>query len=78
MRCGCHAPVGVYAGIEADEIQIQAFISDVSAERFLTFDISGPVDQSIDLANTVADQLIALGGGEILKELESQRRDSKS
>ncbi len=76
MRCGCHAPVGVYANIEADEINIQAFISDVSADRFLTFSIGGPVDQSIDLANAVADQLLSSGGAEILEELERQRRDS--
>jgi hydroxymethylbilane synthase len=78
MRCGCHAPVGVYANIEADQISIRAFISDVNAERFISRIESGSASNGIDLARSMAEQLLSAGGAQILEELEKSRSDDNS
>ena len=71
MQCGCHAPVGAYAKIADDEINIRAFISEVQGENFISREITGPADQAVQLAEQIANELLNAGGKEILASLES-------
>jgi len=78
MRCGCHAPVGVYAQLDGDQLNICVFVSDVDAERFINLSDSGPASDGIDLAESLAKRLLAAGGAEILEELEKSRSGDKA
>jgi hydroxymethylbilane synthase len=78
MRCGCHAPVGVYAQLNGDQLNIRAFVSDVDAGRFISRSLSGPATDGVDLAKSLAEQLLSAGGAKILEELEKSRSDDKS
>jgi hydroxymethylbilane synthase len=69
LQCGCHAPVGVYATIEADEITICAFISDTQGKNFIRQTITGPIKKSESLAKELANELLAAGGKGILMDL---------
>ena len=71
MQCGCHAPVGAYAKITGDKIDIRAFISRPQGENFISREITGPADQAIRLAEQIARELLNAGGKEILASLES-------
>ncbi|MHC4170463.1 MAG: hydroxymethylbilane synthase [Planctomycetota bacterium] len=71
MQCGCHAPVGAYAKITGDEIDIRAFISQPQGENFISRHVTGPPDQAIRLAEQIAHELLNAGGKEILASLES-------
>ncbi|MHC4118813.1 MAG: hydroxymethylbilane synthase [Planctomycetota bacterium] len=71
MQCGCHAPVGAYAKITGEEIDIRAFISDPSGENFISREVTGPADQAIKLAEQIAHELLNAGGREILASLET-------
>jgi len=73
MQCGCHAPVGAYANIVGDNIEICAFISDLQGERFIRQEIVGPASKGQGLAEQLAQELLRAGGGEILAKLEKAK-----
>jgi len=70
MQCGCHAPVGAFAKIVGDDIEICAFISDLQGKNFIKRDVTGPAEQADKLAGQIASELLDAGGREILASLE--------
>jgi hydroxymethylbilane synthase len=70
MQCGCHAPVGAYAEIDGGNIHIQAFISDLQGQNFISREISGQAEDAESLAENIAKELLDAGGKEILESLE--------
>ncbi len=72
MQCGCHAPVGAFAKIIGNDMEIHAFISDLDAKNFISRRITGPATDADKLAEKIANDLLDAGGREILKKLEKQ------
>jgi len=70
MQCGCHAPVGAFAKITADKIEITAFISNLDGTNFIRRQITGPLEDAEHLAEKLANDLLASGGKKILQDLE--------
>lgn len=70
MRCGCHAPVGAFAKVVGDDIEITAFISDLQGKNFIKREITGPTVQAESLAEKIATELLSSGGTKILEALE--------
>ncbi|MBW8040703.1 MAG: hydroxymethylbilane synthase [Planctomycetes bacterium] len=70
MHCGCHAPVGAYAQIDGNEIEITAFISNVDGTNFIRRQITGPAVDAETLAEKIANDLLTAGGKKILASLE--------
>jgi len=70
MQCGCHAPVGAFAKIDGDDMEITAFISDLQGQNFIRRRIKGPAAQAGKLAKKLASQLLHAGGTEILDDLQ--------
>lgn len=62
MQCGCHAPVGAFAEIDGDGIEIYAFISDPQGQNFIKRQITGPAAQADKLAEKLANELLNAGG----------------
>ena len=69
-QCGCHAPVGAYAELRGDSIEVHAFIADVEGRRMIRKQATGPVSQAIQVGERVAHELLDAGGREILGDLE--------
>lgn len=69
MQCGCHAPVGAFAKILGNEIQIHAFISDLEGKNFISRQISGTAADTDKLADKIANELLNAGGRKILQSL---------
>ncbi|MBA7702722.1 Porphobilinogen deaminase [subsurface metagenome] len=70
-RCGCRAPVGAFAKISADDITITAFISDTEGKNFIKRQVAGPADSALNLADTLAGQLLDAGGKKILEQIKT-------
>lgn len=70
MQCGCHAPVGAFAKIAGDDMEICAFISDLEGKNFISRWITGPAVDANNLAEKIANDLLDSGGREILEKLE--------
>jgi hydroxymethylbilane synthase len=70
MEGGCHAPIGAFAKIEGQEIEIFAFVSDLDGDCYIRRAIKGKVGNWRMLALGLADELLAAGGRKILDELK--------
>ena len=70
MHCGCHAPVGAFANIDGDQIEIIAFISNVDGTNFIRRQTSGSIEEAESLAESIANDLLSSGGDKILATLE--------
>lgn len=70
MQCGCHAPVGAFAKIAGEDIEILAFISDLEGKNFISRRLTGPAADANNLAEKIANELLNAGGREILEKLE--------
>jgi hydroxymethylbilane synthase len=68
MKCGCHAPVGAFAKIMGNNMEICAFISDLDAKNFISRCITGPAADADKLAEKIANDLLNAGGREILEK----------
>ncbi|MHC4843651.1 MAG: hydroxymethylbilane synthase, partial [Planctomycetota bacterium] len=71
-KCGCHAPVGAFAKIENNKIEIIAFIADQTGDRFISKQMVGPVDDYLKIAEKLANELLNSGGKEILENLKNE------
>lgn len=67
LQCGCHAPVGAFAEIVGEKINICAFISDLEGKNFISRSISGPINNANKLAEELASNLLSAGGEKILQ-----------
>jgi len=69
LQCGCHAPVGAFAEIVGDNIQICAFISDLEGKNFISRSITGSISDAFKLAEELANDLLSAGGQNILQDI---------
>jgi hydroxymethylbilane synthase len=70
LHPGCHAPVGVYAKIEEDEMRIIAFAAGPDGIPFLREEVCGPATDSTAAAERLAAMLIEKGAKEIIEQYE--------
>jgi hydroxymethylbilane synthase len=68
LHPGCHSPVGVFAKRTGEAIQIFAFVSKPDGTESLRKNIEGPLQQAQELAEKLAQELIAAGAKEILEQ----------
>jgi len=57
LGCGCHAPAGVFAQIDGSQITISVCFSDPDGNNFRNASLSGPINDSAKLAQSLADKL---------------------
>jgi hydroxymethylbilane synthase len=71
LRCegGCQVPIAAFAETERDQLRLSGFISSVDGGRSVRGSRSGPADSFSALGTELADQLLADGGREILREV---------
>jgi hydroxymethylbilane synthase len=70
MQCGCHAPVGAFAEITGNNINIRAFISDLEGKNFIRRELAGSANDAEKLAEKIGRELLDAGGEKILESLE--------
>ena len=65
----CQIPVGVFAKIDKDQIEIDALISSIDGKNFIREKVSGHKKNSREIGSSLADKLLRAGGSEILREI---------
>jgi hydroxymethylbilane synthase len=70
MEGGCHAPIGVYARIDAKTMDLHGFIADVDGEPYVKRSLQGDLETWRSLAERLAKDLLESGGKEILQGLK--------
>ncbi len=71
LEGGCQVPIGAHAVVDGNTIRIRAFISDLSAERFIEGLKEGHVEKAEDTGKLLAEEILKKGGREILEEIYS-------
>jgi hydroxymethylbilane synthase len=66
IKAGCHAPAGVFAKIEEDDIIVYAFVSDRNGNNFIKRQTRGAVVEAERVAKDLADQLLTAGASELV------------
>jgi hydroxymethylbilane synthase len=70
LQCGCHAPVGAFAKISAEQIKIHAFVSDLEGKNLISQIKNGPAANANSIAENLAKELLTSGGDEILQSIK--------
>jgi hydroxymethylbilane synthase len=69
LEGGCVVPVAARGRVEGDILHLEAMISDLEGVRLLREARTGPAAAAADLGSSLAEDLLARGGREILSEL---------
>lgn len=66
----CKVPAGIYAVPEGRErLKAQAFIASPGGEPFYKSEKEGQLAEAEEIGSSLAEELLAMGGNEVLKEL---------
>ena len=69
LEGGCQVPIGAFATVKGESVNIRGFLSDLEGERFIEGNESGSVEQDEEVGKKLADYILGNGGKEILKEI---------
>ncbi|MEX2281073.1 MAG: hydroxymethylbilane synthase [Gemmatimonadota bacterium] len=70
LEGGCQVPIGAWC-VGADEITLYGLIAAVDGQRLVRGTRTGPAQRADELGRSLAQELLALGGGDILAELRA-------
>lgn len=73
LEGGCQVPIAGFATIKHDKLTITGLISAVNGTKFVKKSITGMTYDALSLGNTLAEELLSLGGREILAEVYNHR-----
>jgi hydroxymethylbilane synthase len=72
LHGGCSIPAFGYAHIEGDSISLKAGIISLDGQRVIKVKRSSPFENVKELGETVANEVLNIGGEQILKEIRQQ------
>jgi hydroxymethylbilane synthase len=74
LHGGCSIPLGVHSYIENGTIHIHAILCNLDATKQVKKKISCPIDQAMQTADTITQQILDEGGRGILEELRNMKK----
>ena len=69
LQGGCQVPIGSRALVSGSQIYIRGLVASLDGTRLYRQEISGPVERGPELAEELAEGLLARGAGAILDEI---------
>jgi hydroxymethylbilane synthase len=69
LQGGCQVPIAGHARIKGDQIVLQGLIAGLDGKRLFKDQIQGPCSDSINLGIQLANNLLSVGGKEILDQV---------
>lgn len=69
LQGGCQVPIGSFATIENDRLNLRGLVATVDGTQVLTASKSGPLQDAVAIGEAVADSLLAQGAKDILDAL---------
>jgi hydroxymethylbilane synthase len=70
LQGGCQVPIGCYTKW-TDKFVITGFVASVDGKQFIRRTMHGSPKQAMEIAEDLAGDLLALGGGEILRKIRA-------
>ena len=78
LEGGCQVPIGGQAQVKNGLVSLRGLVSDVSGQRIILRQASAGVDQAEGLGRSLAREVLAAGGREILREVYAQNGPEQS
>lgn len=69
LQGGCQVPIAGFSELQADQIHIRALVGELDGSAIISGEISGPSAAAETLGETLAQDLLARGAGDILTRL---------
>jgi hydroxymethylbilane synthase len=69
LEGGCQVPIGGYAQIFGDELEITAIVGDEKGEKIIKRRMTGSISDPESLGISIAEEILKSGGEEILKNV---------
>jgi hydroxymethylbilane synthase len=66
---GCQVPIGAHAAVEGGGLRLLGVVASPDGVRLIRREAAGPAGDAASLAQTLAEELVAAGAGEILEEV---------
>lgn len=67
LNGGCQVPIGGFAQIEANRLNLQGFVGDLEGKQMLRDSIEGSIDSAEYLGDTLGKKLLAQGADKLLQ-----------
>jgi len=74
LHGGCSIPLGVYSYIENETLHIHAVLCNLAVTKQVKKTASCPLNQAMQAADTITQQILHEGGMEILEELRQAKK----
>ena len=71
LEGGCQVPIAGHGKISQDQFILTGLVAEVDGSRLIKAEMSGPMDSSEAIGIDLAEELLAKGADQILKELKS-------
>jgi hydroxymethylbilane synthase len=68
---GCRLPIAALGIVDGDSLRLRGLIADPEGRRVLRGETSGPASHADAVGTKLAEQLLALGAGELIAEYAS-------
>jgi hydroxymethylbilane synthase len=75
LEGGCQVPIAAHATLGQGRLTLRALVASLDGTRVVRGERSGPASEARALGERLAEELLAAGAAEILKELESAAPD---
>jgi len=75
LHGGCSIPLGIFSQIENETIHVHAILCNLAATKCIRKYLSGPVDRSMEIAETMTQQILEEGGQQILDEIHLKKEE---
>ena len=72
LEGGCQVPIGAFAEVDGDQITLTGLVASVDGTEVIKRSMSGAANEAQALGLQLAEQLLDLGGREILDEVYGQ------
>ena len=69
LEGGCQVPVGCYTSLTGDEIKITGFVASLDGKQYIKQELSGNIINAEEIGTKLANQIISLGGKQILNAI---------
>ncbi len=73
LEGGCQVPIAAYATLDGDRLQLDGLVGEVDGSHMIRKRITGDRDEAEALGRTLADEVLAAGGRDILARLYAQQ-----
>ena len=69
LEGGCQVPIAGFAKVESGRLSMSGLVAGIEGHRMIKGKVEGPAAKSEELGKQLAEELLARGAGDILREV---------